>query len=206
MRIMITAPTTRARRMAAAGSSATITRGARARHRRSPSRGGCSARAARPCAVTTPPPRRRGASRPPVAMSRPDFLAVRGSRVEHGDQPAAIHHPDAVRELDDLVELGRDEEDRHAGVTLLDGALVDELDAADVEPARRLIEDEERQLAVELSRDHDLLLVAAGQRAGRHRRPTGCGCRTPRSPARRRRGPRRRCGPCPVRRGAGSSR
>ena len=44
--------------------------------------------------------------------------------------------------------------------------LVDELDAADVEAAGRLVEDEQPQVAVELARDDDLLLVAARQRRG----------------------------------------
>ena len=47
---------------------------------------------------------------------------------------------------------------------------VDELDAADVEAARRLVEDERRQLPAELAGDDRLLLVAAGQGRRRHRR------------------------------------
>src|SRR5215212_8619271 len=47
---------------------------------------------------------------------------------------------------------------------------VDELDAADVKAARGLIQDEQLQVAVELARDDDLLLVAAGERAGVHGR------------------------------------
>ena len=56
--------------------------------------------------------------RPPVAMSRPiSFLsAVRPSRI--ADELAAVHHRDPVGQLEDLVELGRDEQDRRAGVAL----------------------------------------------------------------------------------------
>ena len=61
------------------------------------------------------------------------------------------------------------------GVALLDRLAVDELDAADVEAARRLVEDEQPQVAVELAGDDDLLLVAAGQRAGES--PSGDGVR-----------------------------
>ena len=67
-----------------------------------------------------------------------------------------------------------------AGVALRDRLAVDELDAADVEAARRLVEDEQLQVAVELAGDDDLLLVAARQRAGADARPTASGCRTPR--------------------------
>ena len=54
-----------------------------------------------------------------------------------------------------------------ARVALRDRLAVDELDAADVEAARRLVEDEQLQGAVELARDDELLLVAARQRARR---------------------------------------
>ena len=47
------------------------------------------------------------------------------------------------------------------GVALLDDPAVDELDAPDVEPAGRLVEDEEAKVAIELAGHDDLLLVAA---------------------------------------------
>ena len=99
--------------------------------------------------------------RPPVAMRSPtSFLsAVRPSTV--GDELAAIHDADPVRHLEDLVELGRDEEDGGPGVALLDDPAVDELDAPDVEAARRLVEDEQAKVAIELAGHDDLLLVAA---------------------------------------------
>ena len=43
----------------------------------------------------------------------------------------------------DLVEFGRDDDDRDAGVARLDDALVDELDRADVDAARGLRGDEQ---------------------------------------------------------------
>ena len=79
----------------------------------------------------------------------------------------------AVGQLEDLVELGRHEQDGGPGIALGDRLAVDELDAADVEAAGRLVEDEQPQVAAELARDDDLLLVAAGQgrrlRVGRRR-------------------------------------
>ena len=47
-----------------------------------------------------------------------------------------------------------------------DGLAMDELDAAHVQAARRLVEDQQLQLALELAGHHHLLLVAAGQGAG----------------------------------------
>ena len=81
------------------------------------------------------------------------------------DDPAAVHHRDAVGERRDLVELGRDDDHRHARVARLDDALVDELDRADVESAGRLRGDEQPQLAAQLAGEHDLLRVAAGEPA-----------------------------------------
>src|SRR3989441_174134 len=103
-----------------------------------------------------------------------DLLPVGRPAVAHGDDLTAVHDRDAIRQLEDLVELGRHEQDRCAGVALGDRLAMDELDAADVEAARRLVEDEESRLAAELPRDNHLLLVAARQRArgdGRGRRP-----------------------------------
>ena len=75
---------------------------------------------------------------------------------------------------EDLVELERDEQHRPALVALLDQPAVDELDRADVEPARRLGGDQHAWVAVDLAGEDHLLLVAARE------------ARPPASPARRR--------------------
>ena len=54
---------------------------------------------------------------------------------------------------------------RAALVALLDQAAVHELDRADVEAPRRLGGDQDARVAVDLAREHDLLLVAARQGA-----------------------------------------
>ena len=123
-----------------------------------------------------PPPRPAVGSPPPVAISRPtSFLsAVRPSTV--ATIPPAVHDGDPVGQLEDLVELGRHEQDRRPVVAHRMRLPVDELDAADVEAARRLVEDEQLQLPIELARDDQLLLVPARQRARRRR--SGDGVRT----------------------------
>ena len=128
-----------------------------------------------------PPPRRRRSrlrapARSPSAAPTSFLSAVRPSTI--ATICAAVHHGDPVAQLEDLVELGRDEQDGRSGVALLDRLAVDELDAADVEAARRLVEDEQLQVAVELARDDDLLLVPARQRARADPRPTASGRRT----------------------------
>ena len=74
---------------------------------------------------------------------------------------------------------------------------VDELDAADVEAARRLVEDEQLEVPIELAGDDDLLLVAARQRPGRDARRRASGCRYSRDAlgGRLLDGRRRRAGP-----------
>ena len=57
------------------------------------------------------------------------------------------------------------EQDRPPGVAVLDDPSVDELDRADVDAPRRLLDDEQRGLVGELAGDEDLLQVAAGQLA-----------------------------------------
>ena len=77
----------------------------------------------------------------------------------------AIHHGDPVRQFHHLVELGRHEDDGGPGITLGDDLAMDEFDAADVETAGRLVEQEDGELSAELARDDGLLLVPARQRA-----------------------------------------
>ena len=91
-------------------------------------------------------------------------MAVGG---ELADDLALVDDEDPVGEREDLLELERDEQDRAALVALLDQAPVDELDRADVEAARRLRGDQDARVAVDLAREHDLLLVAARERRRR---------------------------------------
>ena len=86
---------------------------------------------------------------------------ARGVGGDDADDPAPVEHHDPVRERDDLVELGGDDEDRNAGVAAGDDLLVDELDRADVDAAGRLGGDEEPQVAGQLAGHDHLLLVAA---------------------------------------------
>ena len=103
----------------------------------------------------------------PVAISRPTVSrsAVRASSIATSS-PRYIT-ADPVGQLEHLVELGRDEQDGRSLVALGDHLAVDELDAADVQAARRLVEHQHAQLAAELARHDGLLLVAAGQGAAR---------------------------------------
>ena len=90
-----------------------------------------------------------------------DLFALRRAAVHDRDQPAAVHDADAIRQLEHLIELGGNQEDGCSRVALGNGLAVDELDAANVEAARRLIEHEELQVPVEFTRDNDLLLIPA---------------------------------------------
>ena len=69
-------------------------------------------------------------------------------------------------EREDLVEFDRHQQHRLARVAQGDDALVDELDRADVDAARRLADQNDRGIALDLARQHDLLLIAAGEIGG----------------------------------------
>ena len=148
--------------------------------------------------------RRAAASRlarvPPVAISRPtSFLsAVRPSTTA----TISPRYITAIRSDISSTSSSSAETSRTAvpASRLAIDLAVDELDAADVEAARRLVEHEQLQVAVELAGDDDLLLVAARQRAGR--RPSADGVRMSNSSIAslrvRARSPRR-CAGCPAR-------
>src|SRR5208282_5921419 len=82
-----------------------------------------------------------------------------------GDAPAA-QHDDAVGQREDLVELDGDEQNRLACVALADDAFVDELDRTDVDSPRRLADQHDLWIALDLAREHQLLLVAARKVGG----------------------------------------
>src|SRR3954454_24356621 len=88
-----------------------------------------------------------------------DLVLVRRPAIPDGDDLAAIHHGDPVGQLEDLVELCRDEQDRSASVALADRPAVDELDAADVEAASWLVEDQQAELPIKLAAHDHLLLI-----------------------------------------------
>src|SRR5215471_4823693 len=109
-----------------------------------------------------------GPSRLAAGHQQAEVLLGNGGRAEPDDL-ALVHHGDAVGQGVDLIELGRDDHHRHALVPLGDDAFVHALDRADVEAAGRLADDHQLDVAAHLPGDHDLLLVAAGQRPGRRR-------------------------------------
>ena len=106
-------------------------------------------------------------------------LALGGGRgIGFADDVAVEHHEDAVGERADFVELDRDEEDRLPRVAHLDDLVVDELDGADVDAARRLADDQHFGIALHLAGEDDLLLVAAGEVGGLELVVGAGGCRT----------------------------
>ena len=108
------------------------------------------------------------------AMRRPRSWALVSSGRRSPVTRPAHEHDDAVGKGEDLVELDRNQQQRLAGVALGDDALVDEFDRADVDAAGRLPDQEDLGIALDLARQHDLLLIAAGEVGGleqRRRRP-----------------------------------
>src|SRR3954464_2979363 len=103
--------------------------------------------------------------RPPTAAGHQESeLLLRCVGCDLADDPPLVDHEDAVRERPDLLGLQRHEEDPAPGVALGDEPPMHELDRADVEAARGLMGDQEPGVGRDLTRDADLLLVAARQR------------------------------------------
>ena len=83
-----------------------------------------------------------------------------------------VHHGDAIAHAEDLRQLGRDHDDRHAALGKLLHQLVDFRLRSDVDALRRLVENQERRLRRQPARQRHLLLIAARQRSDLARRPT----------------------------------
>ena len=135
-----------------------------------------------------PPP----AARCGTAALHDRFLRRLGAR-DIGGEPALRHHEDAVAEREELGQLGGDQEDGAA----LRGELADHLVElgldADVDAARRLVEDEDRGIGEQPAGEDRLLLVAARELADRlaHRGEADAELLRPsrrRAPSRARRG------------------
>ena len=89
-------------------------------------------------------------------------MAVAGSTSP--DDAAVVHDQDSIRQREDPVQLDRHEQERLAAVPQRGQAAVDELDGADVDAPRGLSDQQELGIPVQLASQHDLLLVAAGER------------------------------------------
>ena len=128
--------------------------------------------------------RRRRRDAHAAVSRRPPVIAMpSSSSVTSGPYSPTIRPSKMTRmrsdERQDLLELERDEQDGAALVALLDEPAVDELDRADVEPARRLAGDEHPRVALDLACDDDLLLVAAREGRGERRAGSRRARRTP---------------------------
>src|ERR1700733_13193526 len=90
-------------------------------------------------------------------------------RVVAGDlagHASLAHRHDSVRDGENLRQFGRDDDDRDAGLGHLDQEIVHFDLRADVDAARRFVDDEDLRPQRQPARQHDLLLIAAGKEPG----------------------------------------
>ena len=87
---------------------------------------------------------------------------------EFANDAAVIKHQHAVAAADQFVIVGRIEQDRRAGIGQPPQQLIDLLLGADIDAARRIVEQDDARLAHQPFGDDHLLLVAARQRADRY--------------------------------------
>ena len=85
-------------------------------------------------------------------------------------------HVDAVADAEQFRHLRRDDDDAFAFLRELVDDGVDLVFRADIDAARRLVEDQHFRIGEQPLRQHDLLLVAAGKVAGRSGRRWTSGC------------------------------
>src|SRR5579871_4396805 len=102
-----------------------------------------------------------------TAHEAPDFFHVCVGCIENACQSSPVDDRNAVGKRHHLVEIGRDEEDAFAFVAHADQHPVNRFDRPDVDALRRLLGDDQADVAAELAGEHHLLLIAARQRAGR---------------------------------------
>jgi hypothetical protein len=93
-----------------------------------------------------------------------DALDGRFRRFEHGNLPAPRHDQHAIGMRDDFLKVRRDEDYAHPLVTEAPDGLEDLLLGAEVDTARRLVQEQDARLPVQPFADHQFLLIAAGQR------------------------------------------
>ena len=95
----------------------------------------------------------------------------RGGRARSRGSSAAIRalaeDQHAIHQLDVLVDLGREHHDRHPLRGEVQQQRVEVALRVDVDPARRIVEQQHLRLGRQPPRHHDLLLVAARQRGDR---------------------------------------
>ena len=105
--------------------------------------------------------------RPPRLVGRRQVhdLRLGGAGGQLAGERAVAHHEDPVGHADQLGHLGRDHQDRDALAREPAHQVVDAGLRADVDAARRLVEDQHARLGRQPLGEHDLLLVAAREEA-----------------------------------------
>ena len=102
----------------------------------------------------------------PRTMARMIFSWVASLAAISPDDPSLVHDIDAVADAKQFRHFRGDHQD---GLALVGQPVDDRVDfifGADVDAARRFVEDQHLRIGEQPLRQHDLLLVAAGQVAG----------------------------------------
>src|SRR5690242_16795345 len=102
----------------------------------------------------------------PPSHQQPERRPIDRSAFEVADDLPLVEHEHPVAQIEDFVEIERNQENAAPFVALAHKLAMDELDSADIQSARRLDREQDVGLAIELARDDQLLLIAAGEGAG----------------------------------------
>ena len=97
------------------------------------------------------------------------FCSLNCARSRKPLMRALMHHGDAVADADDLFHVAGDHQDGDARSASVAHQRVDLALGADIDAARRLIEDDDARVHRQPFGQHDLLLIAARKRSGPRR-------------------------------------
>ncbi len=90
--------------------------------------------------------RHHAASLVTPAISSPSLSARRLVRRQDAGDAATIHDGDAIGDVHDMFELGRNIEDADTCFLQIEDRVLHELDGADIEPLARLHDDEDARI------------------------------------------------------------
>ena len=95
----------------------------------------------------------------------PDGLPVRRG-LELGSDPAACHDADPIGQIEHLVKVIANQHNRRSAGSGIEQSLLHRRAGANVETSARAVRDDDLGVTAELTRDDQLLSVAAGQKGG----------------------------------------
>src|SRR5512136_429229 len=94
---------------------------------------------------------------------QPQLLTCGCAGLQRVENVAFVHDGNAIGQAHNLVEFRADQQHGGAAIARLDNAAMNELDAADIQTASGLIDNQQLDRTSQFARHDDFLLIAAGE-------------------------------------------